>query len=329
MSEENKRFWLRQYEITVGKPGSTGYLLKSEGLERPLHIKFSLEKSDTQSSNNGQLTITNLNDEHKALLYQEGCYVTLKAGYSGTMGTIFSGAVSDIKEDYDGGSNDVQVEVVDGFESNDVVGDISISDVVTGKQVVDEILDQMGVMSRVYTDVAASALESAKYDNGYCYVGKLKVALQKACQKAGVTFTQQNGVMQVFTKGETINSVAYVLSNRSGLMTIPKKIMISDNSSTSKKSSKKTSTSSTASTDSTTVKTKKSSAHGSSKGGTTKRGIPGYEVTYFLNPNIGVNDRVYLQSGKVTGTFRVKKISMDGDNYEGDWKCTAQLVSDK
>ena len=43
----------------------------------------------------------------------------------------------------------------------------------------------------------------------------------------------------------------------------------------------------------------------------------------------GVNDLISLKSKTVSGYFRVHKLSMDGDNYGGDWKCTAQLIEVK
>ena len=55
----------------------------------------------------------------------------------------------------------------------------------------------------------------------------------------------------------------------------------------------------------------------------------GYEVKYFLNGAIGVNDYVRLESDKVRGYFRVYKLTIDGDNLEGDWICTAQLLEVK
>ena len=49
-------------------------------------------------------------------------------------------------------------------------------------------------------------------------------------------------------------------------------------------------------------------------------------MKYFLNGAIGVNDTVQLKSDRASGYFRVHKVTIDGDNMEGDWICTAQLV---
>ena len=45
-----------------------------------------------------------------------------------------------------------------------------------------------------------------------------------------------------------------------------------------------------------------------------------------MNGAISVNDLVKLESEEVTGMFRVYKLEIHGDNTEGDWQCTAQLV---
>ena len=63
--------FLRQYSILAGVPGRVGFEISSIGQPRPLHISFELEKADTQSSNTGKLQISNLNDEHKAILSEE------------------------------------------------------------------------------------------------------------------------------------------------------------------------------------------------------------------------------------------------------------------
>ena len=52
----------------------------------------------------------------------------------------------------------------------------------------------------------------------------------------------------------------------------------------------------------------------------------GWEVEYLLNGAIGINDTVQLESRMARGYFRVHKVTFDGDNMEGDWVCTAQLL---
>ena len=301
--------WLRQYVITAGVPGQEGFEISSLGNNRPLHVNFELEKADTQSSNTGKLQISNLSAAHKAILGQDGCMVEIKAGYTDAVSSLFLGSVSNPTETLSGADRTLELELIDGFSNYDAVGSMSINDVVTADMVLTEFQAQMGVESVIITEQAAALLATAKYGNGYCYVGRLKAGLQALVAKAGLSFSMQNGVLQVFYPGEAITTQAYVLSADTGLISIPKKITISE-SSTSKTGTKKT----------------KSESSGSSESWQSDSGIPGYEVEYFINGAIGINDLVKVESKNLTGVFRVKKQTYRGDNYSGDWTCTAQLV---
>lgn len=183
---------------------------------------------------------------------------------------------------------------------------MSISGVVTGDKILSELQKQMGIESSIITEKASALLRTAKYSNGYCSVGKRKAALQSLMEKAGVNYSLQNGVLQVFCQGEAITTKAYKISAETGLISIPKKISITQTTA-SKSGSGKVSAAGSASSDS-------------------SNGIPGYEIEYLINGAIGINDLVQVESRNLNGIFRVKKQSYSGDNYSGDWKCTAQIV---
>ena len=287
--------FLRQYSILAGVPGRVGFEISSIGQPRPLHISFELEKADTQSSNTGKLQISNLNDEHKAILSEDGCVVEIKAGYSGSIGSIFLGGVSNPSETLSGADRTLELELIDGLANYDSVGSMSVNGVVTGDILLTEFQGQMGIASCIVTEKASEMLRSAKYGNGYCHVGKLKAGLQALVQKAGLSYSLQNGILQVYSPGEAITSHAYILSAETGLISIPKKITLSESS------------------------TQKSS-------GGNSNGTPGYEVEYFINGAIGINDLVCVKSRQLNGVFRVHQQTYRGDNYSGDWTCTAQLV---
>lgn len=298
--------WKREYKLIAGMRGEEGFKIESAGAARPLHISFDLEKSDTQSSNTGTIKISNLSNEHRSILEKENCYIELHAGYGGNMGLVFAGGVSTTEEELSNADRELTVNVVDGFTYNDLPGWLSLNGTVTCSEVLNKLIEAMEIDSAVITDAAAKKLEEAKYDNGYSYVGKLRAALQNVLRKAGVTFSIQNGILQVYVHGESVTPKAYSLSAESGLVSIPKKISISQtNSNTGSSSSSKSSS------------------------GTTDKGIPGYEVNFLLNPAIGVNDLISLKSKTISGYFRVHKITIKGDNYSGDWICTAQLVEVK
>lgn len=296
--------WDRQYRILAGVPGSEGFEIGNPAMGRPLHVTFSFEKADTESSNTGSLSIDNLNDEHKAVLKEKNCVIEIRAGYGDVIGPIFLGGVKETQEEINGGDRTTSIELIDGLLEYGSIGSVSMNGVISCYTALQAASDGLGVYSSIITPQAEEMLNSARYDNGYCYVGKWRSALQAICQKAGVTFTMQNGVLQVYVPGEAITSVAYVISKDTGLISIPKKITISGGGKSSSSS-----------------KSKKSSGSSDDSNGT-----PGYEIDYMINPAIGVNDLVKVKSKDLTGFFRVKSQNYSGDNYSGDWKCTAQIV---
>ena len=140
--------------------------------------------------------------------------------------------------------------------------------------------------------VFAGDLSFKTMPNGFSYTGKAKNALQKIAKYCGHCWTIQNQVIQITWPGRAVNTRGYLLSSETGLISIPKRITIGSNS-----------------------KNEESQT--------------GWEVEYFLNGAIGVNDIVQLKSSTANGYYRVYKVTLDGDNLEGDWVCTAQLLEIK
>ena len=134
--------------------------------------------------------------------------------------------------------------------------------------------------------VFANDLSFKTMPNGFTYVGKAKNALHKLATYCGHNWTIQNQVLQITRPGRAVSTKAYVLSSETGLINIPKRI---------------------------TTEVDGVKKHG-------------WEVMYLLNGVIGINDVVQLKSNVANGNFLVSKVTIDGDNLEGDWICTAELV---
>lgn len=137
--------------------------------------------------------------------------------------------------------------------------------------------------------VFASDLTFPTMPNGFSYVGKAKNALQKISKYCGHNWTIQNQVLQITLPGRSLTARGYVLSSETGLIGIPKRITI----------------------------------------GSDENAKLGWEVEYLLNGAIGINDVVQLKSSTVSGYFLVNKVTIDGDNIDGDWLCTAELLEIK
>lgn len=125
--------------------------------------------------------------------------------------------------------------------------------------------------------------------NGFSYVGAAAGGLTKACNTSGLAWSINNGVLQVKKPNDTMSRRAYELSAETGLVGTPTRVQISD-------------------------------SEGSEK---TQYG---WDAEFLMNAAITIDDYVYLNSRLVRGYFRVYSISIEGDNMEGSWTCTARLL---
>jgi len=281
----------REYRLSAGKAGSSGFEIGGVSSDRdvPLHISFSLQKSDLEAQNTGRVTIWNLNPQHLAALNEKDCTLALRAGYQSHISLIFAGIINHVKTSMDGADIRTEIEVVDNLvEIRDTYVSVAYNGKVNWKTIFDDVAGQMGVAvtysyNAEFTDVS----------NGFSFVGLARDIMTKGCNCCGLVWSLQNGVMQVKKPNDVMSKEVYVLSAETGLLGIPAKVNIEK---------------STSSTD------------------TNKEKQQGWEVEYFMNGAINIDDYVKLESKKVSGYFRVHKVEIAGDNVSGDWTCKAELL---
>lgn len=293
----NKHFD-RQYRLKAGVAGSVGFEIgqPTSPHNKALHISFSLERTDSSTLNTAKFSIWNLNESHLNTLARTNCQLELNAGYGESRPCIFRGTISNVITDLDGADRMTEIEAIDGFaETKDTFISVSYRGKTAARTLLNDAANKMGLPIK-YSSKASSVALRSYFSRGYSYVGAAKNVLDAACRIANLSWTIQNGTLQITRKGESISTIAQVLSKDTGLIGIPKKIYNS------------------------------AVAAGEDTGSTLQDSLFGYEVVYLMNGAIGVNDLVKLQSEVVTGIFRVYKLIIEGDNIEGDWQCTAQLV---
>lgn len=287
MSPQN---FLRTYTVKCGKNGETGFQIGNTGScrETPLHISFSIEKSDSETANTAKVQVWNLSDRNLKVLDGKDCIVELKAGYGGNNALILAGNIVNVVTVPDNADRMTEIEVVDGREQlRDTVISVSFNGAVNSRDIYQYIAGQMGCAV-----VFAGDLEYAVFPNGFCFVGKARAALQKLARCCGHAWTIQNQVLQITWPGRPVSVRGYVLSSSTGLLEMPKRITVG-------------------------------------AGSDGREAQTGWEVKYLLNGAIGINDIVQLESNGVRGYFRVHKVTFDGDNLEGDWICTAEILEIK
>lgn len=279
--------WDRTYRMSVGQAGQAGFEIGAPGgpQNMPLHVQFSIERTEQKTSNTAKVSVWNLSQDHINALGEKDCIVELRAGYGGSMTVVFGGVVTKVETEMDDGDRKTSVEVTDTrVELRDTWISLSYNGKINTKKILDDIGSQMGV-----TITYSYNAEFIDIPNGYSYVGKAEGALTKICDTSKLVWSIQNGVLQIKKQYDTLLREVYVLSPDSGLVGYPNKLV-------------------------------------KGKANSDQKNQDGYEVTYLMNAAINIDDYVYLQSKVATGYFRVSKIQIDGDNFEGDWLCKAELL---
>lgn len=242
-----------------------------------------MEKADTDSENTADVSIWNLNKEHLAELSKSDCVVALRAGYGTVMPLIFTGVVTFASTETDGSDIVTKIELVDSrIELRDTYISVSYVGSVNCKTIIQDAADQMGVAVSFSYNASFGTIP-----NGYSYVGPARNVLTKACNTSGLTWSINNGVLQVKKPGDTMSREVYSLSADTGLIGTPTRVQISDDDS------------------------------GYSYG---------WDVEYLMNAAIDIDDYVYLNSAYVTGYFRVYSVTIDADNEDSSWTCVARLL---
>ena len=277
----------RQYRFAAGKGGQTGFEVghKSTKQPVPLHIEFSIQKADTETQNTGKVSIWNLNDQHLAALNEKDCAVSLRAGYGTHLSLIFAGLVSYATTTMDGADRKTEIEVVDNHVGvRDTFVSVSYAGKVNWKTIFDDVAAQMGVAISYSYNATFSDIH-----NGFTFVGKARDILTRGCSCCILSWTLQNGVLQIKRPGGVMSKEVYLLSPETGLIGIPARVVVS-----------------------------KDEATGTS--------ALGWDVEYLLNGAINIGDFVKLESKTVTGYFRIYSVEIQGDNQSGDWLCKARLL---
>lgn len=274
----------RQYRVMIGKAGGTGSMIGTGTV--PLHISFSIQRSDLETQNTGHVTLWNLNKAHLAMLDEKDCVLALRAGYGNRMPLIFTGIVTQAVTTNDNADRKTDIDVVDNLvEIRDTYVTIAYNGKVNWKTIFDDVAAQMGVaISYSYN------AEFVDIANGFSFVGPARDILTKGCACCKLAWSLQNGVIQVKKPGDVMSREVFVLSEATGLLGIPARV-----------------------TEAATKDDEK-----------TKSEV-GWDVEYFMNGAINIDDYVFLKSKIVTGYFRVYSLDISGDNVTGDWICRARL----
>ncbi len=257
------------------------------GEQFPLHISFSFSKADVITMNTGQISVWNLSPEQRTMLIDCEEKCTLSL-WAGYNNRLFK---------IFSGLVSFSTTSMDGA---DLRTDIEVIDALDAYKDTYVDLSYNGVVSyeTIMKDCVSLMglpvetsynVEFGSTENGFQYVGSGAELLTKCCDCTDAAWTIQDGEVHIKKPNDTMNRNVKEISAETGMIEMPKRVIIAGSTETGDK-------------------------------------IIGWDVKFLLNAAISVDDYVVLKAKDVKGKFRVYSLQYSGDNYSGEWVCTARLV---
>lgn len=289
--------------LVIGAEGGKGKELSG------LRIAFSIQKGATKSPNQCTVKIWNAAPETRALIEVIGNVLILKAGYIEDIGamTIFSGNVTRALTVREGPDWITELEIQDGFiEFRDTKVSVSFAAGATVQQAIQIISNKFGLPVRnLPADIA-----NKQYTAGFAFVGRVRDAMDKACEHAGVEWSIQNREIQVIKKGGIFKQKAYLLSPDTGLIASP---MQESKTMTEKAAASEGITASQPGVRKTTEKDKDGNVQEMLQ-------VLGYKVKTFLQPLLEPGGYIQIKSQGIDGQFfRIEELTHTGDTHGNEW----------
>lgn len=272
----------REVELNAG-----GILLSSrspdEGISRPtLRTQFKVVRSLGKEPNSGEVSIYNLNKEHRSALQTKNTPTTLEAGYIDNISQIFSGNLqfgSSVKNGLDWITT-IQSGDTGGAKYKSARINTSLKGPVSMGKVLRAAGDALGLnLGNIPEKVSQGSLRATLQEmtEGVVLSGKSIDVFTKIAKQMGYSWSIQDGQPQLLGPNESISAGdAVVLTASDGLST---------------------------------------GLIGSPEAG--EDGI--VKARSLLQPDLVPGRRVQIISREVDGFFRVDKVTFTGDTWGGDW----------
>lgn len=185
-----------------------------------LRVSFKVTKSTGKEPNTLDLSITNLSEHSRANVKKKGVKVVLEAGYEESgVGILFSGFSRTVDHVRDGPNWVTKIQCGDGetaFRYTRVSE--SFRPGVKLHQIVSYLVQQMGLNPGNAIDQAKKS--GIAYAHGYSTSGRASLELARVLSAANMTYSIQDGELQVLRPGEAHHQVV-ILNKDSGLIGSP------------------------------------------------------------------------------------------------------------
>lgn len=293
----------RVASLVIGEEGGKGRELTD------LRFSFSIQKGSTKTPNQCSVKVWNAAPETRALIEVIGNVLILKAGHAEDVGatTIFSGNVTRSLTVREGPDWITELEIQDGFlEFRDAKVSLTFGKGATITQVVSAISKKFNLPVRpLPADVAKK-----QYPAGFAFVGRVRDAMDKACENGDLEWSIQNREIQVIKKGGVFKQKAYLLTPDTGMVGSP---MQETKTMTEKAAAKEGITANQPGVRKTTRRDNDFEVQEVLQ-------VFGYKVKTLLQPLIEPGGYVQVKSKGINGEFfRVEELTHTGDTHGNEW----------
>jgi len=293
----------RVISLVIGQEGGLGRELKG------LRIAFSISKGSTKNPNQSTVKIWNMSPDTRASVEVIGNIILLKAGYSEDSGAIliFTGNVTRSVTTKQGADWVTELELRDGLlEFRDTKVSLSFAAGATTSQVIGNLATKFGLPVRALP----TGVEDRQYGAGFAFVGRLRDAMDKACEYMGLEWSIQNREIQVIQKGGVYKKLAIVVSAQTGMIGSP----------TQEQKTMTEKAAATAGVTSSQPGVQQSSRRDKQGNVQEVLQVNGYKVKMLLQPLAEPGGYVQLNSKQVNKEFfRIEEVVHSGDTHGNEW----------
>lgn len=248
-----------------------------------LRVQFRVKKTLSKEPNECELSIYNLNEEHRRAVETKGLSVRIEAGYVGNVAQIFVGDVRHAehvreKADWvtrlqlgDGERAYRHARVSESFKAGNSLG-----------SVFRKVADSLGVDATKAQGIV-DALQR-QFTQGTSVFGKASTELDRLLSGTGLEWSIQDGELQVLSATGTTESALIVLNSETGLIGSP--TYGTPEAASPNKAAQKPKT---------------------------------LKIKSLLMPALRVGGRVRVEADSVKSDFKVQTLTHTGDTHGGDF----------
>lgn len=313
----------RKYKLTIGAPAKLSESLYKNGkfqstmnLEDYVQkhqndnafiitehqIDFNIEIDDTKFANNGDITITNLDDfivDYLDANSNNNIICKLEAGYEDEgMTTLMVSYIDFFEDHWQGNTRTTKLNFGDG--SSNIKNAHTSRSYPKGtklKTILKDLSTDLGLPVGSISTVADSTVVNGDVNP----MGKTNDQIATLCKQYQISHHIQNGKVYFIKDGDMLNStVGYYITPASGLIDSPSRFSH--------------------------TRAKKKWEKDPNQKGSQKLEIQGVSFECLLNGALVVGSAVYIQDDKsgYDGAYKVSKVTHSGSYYGGDWKTTIE-----